>query len=330
METIFYPLRFEPVYQPYIWGGTRLRERLGRTELPEGEIVAESWEVSDRDDGMSVVSNGPLKGKTLRELLEAHGEDILGTGRTHARFPLLVKVLDAAKTLSVQVHPNDETAVQYGGEAKTEMWYVLEADPGAVVYCGLQPGVTPEAFREAIEGNALEPLMKTIPVKAGDAIFVPGGRVHAIGSGCLLLEVQQNSNTTYRIYDWGRVGNDGTPRALHIEKALEVTLWEDGADALTPAEPRPPLAGMRREKVMASPYFLLERLEVSEVSTLPADEESFQILFAIDGAVTVSANGESVHLPRGASVLLPSAMGVAELRPCDGTVHVMRVTEAMT
>lgn len=337
MENIFYPLRFTPIYQTYIWGGTKLRESLGRTDAPPSETCAESWEISDRDDGMGAIANGRWRGMTFRELMVAFGDEVMGRPwdtdprRDRDRFPLLIKVLDAAKTLSVQVHPNDATAKQYGGEAKTEMWYVLEAEADAVVYCGLKEGVTPEAFRAAIDDNRLEEWMKTIPVKGGDAIFVPGGRVHAIGAGCLLLEVQQNSNTTYRIYDWGRVGHDGKPRELHIDRALEVTLWDDPESALTPPEPRPPLGEIPREQVMKSPYFLLEKLTVRGAVTLPASPESFQVLFAIDGDVTVSANGEDVKVPRGSSVLLPAAMGEAHLVPEKGpagnAVNLMRITE---
>ncbi len=315
------PLRFRPVYQTYIWGGRNLRGRLGREDAPEG-IVAESWEVSDRGDGMSVVSEGPLAGKSLRELVEADRAGVLGTRAVTPVFPLLIKVLDAAQTLSVQVHPNDETAAKFGGEAKTEMWYVLEAAEDAAVYCGLVEGVTPEAFRAAIEGNALEPLLRRIPVKAGDAVFVPGGRVHAIGSGCLLLEVQQNSNTTYRIYDWGRVDAQGKSRELHIDAALRVTLWEDREDALTPPVELPSLQGASRVLVMESPYFRLERIVPSDSVVLPGEAGTFQVLFALEGELTVSAGGEQVVAPRGSSVLLPAV--VRDARVAGGAF--MRVT----
>jgi mannose-6-phosphate isomerase len=318
-------LRFHPVYQSYIWGGDKLRRHLGRTDTPTGK-VAESWEISDRADGMSVVSEGPLAGKSLRELIQADSKAVLGDLVSTEVFPLLIKLLDADQTLSVQVHPNDETAAKFGGEAKTESWYILEAERDACVYCGLEPGVTAESFRRAIEENRLEPLLKKIPVQAGDAIFVPGGRVHAIASGCLLLEVQQNSNTTYRIYDWGRVDDKGKGRELHIDQALEVSILEEEKDALTPPKGLNPLAGMAREQVMRSPWFLLERLRVSEDAELPANPQSFQVLFAIDGDVKVSSGGETVQVPAGASVFLPAAAGEAGLHPIGGTVHVMRIT----
>lgn len=325
MQPPDFPLRFKPVYQTYIWGGTKLKTVLNREDAPEG-IVAESWEVSDREDGMSVVSGGPLAGAALRDLVREHREAILGSRCDKDVFPLLIKVLDADKTLSVQVHPDDDTAATRGGEPKTEMWYVLEADPGAAVYCGLKPGVTPESFRRGIGENTLESMLEKIHVNAGEAVFVPGGRVHAIASGCLLLEVQQNSNTTYRIYDWGRVGADGEPRELHIEQALRVIRWEDTENALTPTEPMPDLNGVSREKVMESPYFLLERLTLGAPSELPGDPGSFQVLFAIDDrGFHVSAGGERVEVPRGGSVLLPARVASARLEPDDGPIHVMRI-----
>jgi len=321
-----FPLRFHPVYQPYIWGGDKLRTHLGRTDTPEG-IVAESWEISSRDDGMGVVAEGPLADQPFQCLIDRYPREILGSHVKSDHFPLLIKVLDAAKTLSVQVHPNDRTAAKFGGEAKTETWYILEADPGACVYCGIESGVTPDAFRKAIQDDTVEPLLKKIPVQAGDAIFVPGGRVHAIASGCLLLEVQQNSNTTYRIYDWGRVGADGKARQLHIDQAMQVSIFEEEESAKTPSKPMDPLAGMPRERIMVSPYFLLERLQLETTATLPASPECFQVLFALDGELEVTAGGEAVRIPLGSSVLLPAAAPAAELRALNGPMNFMRITQ---
>ena len=322
MTTINTPLRFKPVYQPYIWGGDKLRSHFGRTDTPEG-IVAESWEISAREDGMGVVDGGPFAGKTFKELLQDHAADLLGEGKGDF-FPLLIKVLDAAKTLSVQVHPNDRTAAEYGGEAKTECWYILQADEGACVYCGLKEGVTPEHFKDAIEQGGVEALLTELPVTAGDMVFVPGGRMHAIASGCLLLEVQQNSNTTYRVYDWGRVGADGQPRELHIDQALQVTNWDEPPAKLTPAQPLPDLAGMAREKLVESPYFFLESVTCEEKATLPAHLKGFQVLFVKEGSLSVSANGETVDVPEGSSVFLPAACGEVLL---IGNATFVRVTE---
>jgi mannose-6-phosphate isomerase len=236
-------------------------------------------------------------------------------------------VLDADKTLSVQVHPNDETAARFGGEAKTEMWYMLDAEPGAVVYCGLNEGVTPEAFRQAIAENRLETWLHVLPVKKGDAVFVPGGRVHAIGAGCLLLEVQQNSNTTYRIYDWGRVGDDGKPRQLHIEEAMRVSTWDDIGAALAASTLLPTSAGVRgRELVLESAYFRMEKWLLDEKSVLHNDGKSFQVLFAANADLRVNGGGEEVLVKRGSSVLLPAALAEAVVAPSVPGAELIRVT----
>ncbi len=209
MENNLYPLKFEPVYKNYPWGGSRIPETYHRN-VPAG-IYAESWEISDHDDGMSVVSNGPLAGQALHDILKNNPGGILGTNVPGTRFPLLIKLIDAKQKLSVQVHPNDETAAHFGGEAKTEMWYLL-GDNKTQIYCGLNEGITKESFLQAVEDGTSGKTMRRVPVEKDSAVFVRGGRIHAIDTGCLILEIQQNSNTTYRIYDWGRMGNDGKPR----------------------------------------------------------------------------------------------------------------------
>ena len=176
---------------------------------------------------MSVVTNGPLAGLTLHELVQRFGPALLGRDAGAKAFPLIIKILDARDRLSVQVHPGEETAQQQGGDPKTEMWYVLEADPGAGVFAGWQPGVDPAGLMRALESKSLGSMLRFVPVSAGQVIFVPAGRVHAIDAGCLLFEVQQRSNTTYRLYDWDRAGPDGCPRALHIEQALRAIRWND-------------------------------------------------------------------------------------------------------
>lgn len=318
-----YPLKLQPVYQTYLWGGSRLKDQLGRTDTPDG-IVAESWEVTDRPDGMSVVQNGPLAGKTLRDVIEGNEDDILGVEVESDLFPLLIKVLDAEKTLSVQVHPNDATAAAFGGEAKTEMWYVLDATEDAKVYCGLKEDVTPEAFRAAIENKTLDEWLVTIPVKKGQAIFVPGGRVHAIGSGCLLLEVQQNSNTTYRIYDWARVDADGNTRELHIDQAMDVSLWEDKDTALHDL-PEAERDETNITPILETPFFNLDRLILTEDMTLENDGSSFEVLFAVDGDVVLEAGGEEVTVEKGSSVLIPAGIPETDLSPVNPGTEVVLI-----
>ncbi len=307
------PLSFSPVYKDYIWGGDRIPRVFGRAAGPG--IYAESWEVSDRPEGMSVVAAGPLAGTTLRGLIEAHGQALLGRRVAGKVFPLLIKLIDAKETLSVQVHPDNEGSARHGGEPKTEMWYVLDAAPGACVYCGLREGVTPEAFVSAVAGETVEELLIKVPVKAGDAIFVPGGRVHAIGAGCLLLECQQNSNTTYRVYDWGRVGQDGKPRDLHIAQALQVIRWNDHAAPLAVPRLVESGPGFARSDVVTSPYFRMERWDLSGAARMAADDGSFRVLFVPEGEVNVCAGGVTTTLTPGRTLLVPACCAGADVSP---------------
>ena len=233
MKATVYPMTFKPVYKDYPWGGTRIPETYNR-DVPPG-ICAESWELADHNDGMSIVANGLLAGKTLREVLQDNPSGIMGTRTAGERFPLLIKLIDAKQKLSVQVHPNDTTAAEFGGAAKTEMWYLL-GENDAQVYCGLNEGVTKESFTQAVAEGTSGETMRAIPVQKDSAVFVRGGRIHAIDEGCLILEIQQNSNTTYRIYDWDRTDNDGKPRELHIEQAINVINWSNTENALVQPE----------------------------------------------------------------------------------------------
>jgi len=314
-ENTCYPLTFQPVYQDYIWGGQKLNSVFGR-HLP-APLIAESWEITDREDGMSVVDYGPAKGKSLHTLIQEMGSDLLGSHVHSEQFPLLIKILDANQVLSVQVHPNDQTARTYGGEAKTEMWYVLEAEPGAKVYCGLEPDTHKSTFVQAIEKQTLEALLTEIPVKKGDAIFVPGGRVHAIAAGCLLLEVQQNSNTTYRLYDWGRVDATGKPRALHIDQSLQVIEWDDQDSALlNPHELEPGI-----EEITSCAYFCMQRIRLNEPRMFTNDGGSFHALFATDADIQVN----DTPLKKGRSVLMPAALSDYLLNPCEEEAEVIRM-----
>ena len=297
-----YPLLFDPVYKDYLWGGDRIPRKYGR-DVPPG-VYAESWELSAHPEGMSRVANGPWRGRPLEDLASEYGAALLGTRVGAGPFPLLVKLIDSKDRLSVQVHPNDETAARYGGEAKTEMWYMLDADPGAGVFAGLGEGVDEAAFRRAIEETCFEDVLVRVPVEAGDAVFIPGGRVHAIDRGCLILEVQQSSNTTYRIHDWGRVGADGKPRELHIEEAVRVTSWNDPE----PAKVEPEDLGSGRWLVHESTYFRMERWEVDGVNALADSPETFQALFCAGGDFRIGAGDEEVVLNAGATCLLPACL----------------------
>ena len=322
MTVALYPLRLEPVYKHYIWGGTSIPKRYGRREQPG--ICAESWEASTREEGQSIVANGALAGQTLTELIATCGSAITG-GEPSSAFPLLIKIIDSRQRLSVQVHPNNETAARFGGEPKTEMWYVLDAEPGAGVYAGLQPGVTPETFRTALAESRVDELLQFLPVTTGDCVFIHGGRVHAIGEGCLLLEVQQNSNTTYRVYDWGRVGHDGKPRELHIEQAMRVIDWSDTASAITPAVLLPHPAPNKHWSLVSCPHFDVERLDIAVAEQLCLDPRFFRIAFVEEGRVDVVYPGGVESLGPGTTCLFPAALADAELVPLDGQARVILI-----
>ena len=221
---MFYPIKFKALYKDYVWGGRNL-PRIGK-EIPEEGKVAESWELSCHKNGTSVIANGIFEGTELTGLIEKYGRQVIGTAldEKHVKkFPLLIKFIDANDRLSVQVHPTDEYAfVHENGElGKNEMWYIISAEPGATLVAGVKEGVTKEIFAKAIEEGKVEECLNSIAVKEGDIINIPAGLVHAIGKGIILAEVQQNSDTTYRVYDYGRLGADGKPRELHVEKSLE-------------------------------------------------------------------------------------------------------------
>lgn len=298
-----YPLKFKPVYKDYPWGNTRLPSMLGREE-PEG-IYAESWEVSTHPDGESIVVNGALSGKTLSAVLAEDPVGLMGTRVDGTEFPLLIKLIDAAKPLSVQVHPNNGNAESVQGEPKTEMWYFLNDEP-ARIFCGLKPGSTREYFITAIEQESFEEILRAVPAEKGGAAFVPGGRVHAIDTGCLILEIQQNSNTTYRVYDWGRMGNDGKPREMHVEKALQVIDFNDEEDPIC----SPVAISSQERNICTSDFFILDELHVDGGLKQEADGSSFHALFSADGAFKIEyGDGVIEPVAKGESVLIPSVLG---------------------
>jgi len=320
MNQKFYPLVFQPVYKDYPWGGMRIPETFHR-DVPEG-IYAESWEICDHADGMSVVSNGDLAGQTLREVLRAWPTEIMGTRVEGAQFPLLIKLIDAKRKLSVQVHPNDEMAERFGGEAKTEMWHLL-GDNETRVYCGFNEGVTKDRFLRAVADGTSGETLRPVPVRKGTTVFVRGGSVHAIDEGCLILEIQQNSNTTYRIYDWGRVGNDGQPRELHIDQAVKVINWGEQPNPCAEPTLLQDADGLQIWEVLQCEYFQLEKLAYSRPVTVPLDGTTFHALFVAEGDATIRWGEESLPAPAGTSVLIPAALPAYTL---DGTATVLRTT----
>ncbi|MBI2437377.1 MAG: class I mannose-6-phosphate isomerase [Lentisphaerae bacterium] len=313
-----YPLMFQPVYKHYLWGGDRIARRYGRS-LPTG-IYAESWEITDRAEGINVVVNGSLAGKDIHQLTQAYGAELIG--RPLERFPLLIKLIDAKEHLSVQVHPDETTAPAVGGEAKAEMWYVLEADADAKVYVGFQPGVTEARFQEALAAGQVGELLKEVPVRQGDVIYIPGGCVHTIGPGCLILEVQQNSDTTYRVFDWNRVDTDGKPRELHISQAMKVIAWQ-GIPAAQQPTLSPPVAAPSKGNLiierLRSPYFRFEEVFLAGHMDCPLDRQSFHALFSEKGLVRIKSGNVLVDVTPGTTMLLPDCLKEYEMANLDTT-----------
>ncbi|HSH38163.1 MAG TPA: type I phosphomannose isomerase catalytic subunit, partial [Chthoniobacterales bacterium] len=213
------PLVFEPIFMERIWGGRRLQTLFGK-RLPAGVRIGESWEIVDRPEAQSVVHQGPWRGTTLHALWTEHRQDVFGEIAHSRRFPILIKLLDAEDKLSLQVHPPAEIAAELGGEPKTEFWYIADASPAAELYVGMRRESSRAAFEEAIASGTAEEHVQRVPVKAGDGMFLPSGRVHAIGAGNVIVEVQQNSDTTYRVFDWNRTDDTGKPRTLHVAESL--------------------------------------------------------------------------------------------------------------
>ena len=319
-----YPMKLIAPLKDYLWGGTRLRDEYGKdTQLTK---VAESWELACHKDGMSVIANGAAAGQTLADWLAEAGAGALGTkAAKFPYFPLLIKLIDAHDNLSVQVHPDDEYALRVEGEyGKTEMWYIVDAASGAELLYGFQHEITKEEFRRRIEDNRLLDVVRRVPVKKGDVFFIPAGTLHAIGKGILICEIQQNSNTTYRVYDYGRIGTDGRPRDLHIEKALEVTHLAPVTQHAASAPPIDIIAGAEVRLLAACDFFTVYHLAVKGTCALYAGADSFQCLTVLDGSLMLHSNREELCVQRGASVFLPAGLGHYELSG-DGALILSKI-----
>jgi mannose-6-phosphate isomerase len=322
MQAALYPLTFEPIFKTVVWGGTALRPYFGAPS--SSEATGEAWVLSDQGDQVSRIANGPLAGTTLRQVMEEHERDILGDAATsNGRFPLLLKFLDARENLSVQVHPNDEQARKLEpastGLGKTEAWVILKADPGSRIYAGLREGVGRREFHDALKNGTLADVLHSYAPKAGDCVFLEAGTVHAIGAGLMLFEVQQTSDITYRLYDWGRVdAKTGQPRQLHIEQALECTSFERGPCNPVNArriEPR------GRDRVVECRYFTVDHALRSEPFEVGQMGEC-RIVVAIAGAGLLRHSGGHYPLRAGQAYLLPAALGACQAVP-DGSIRVL-------
>ncbi len=292
-----YPLFLEPAYQNYLWGGSLIEEKFNKKSgLP---ICAESWEASDRAEGLTSISNGPLKGVTLKEFIQKAP----GLFKPLNQFPLLIKLIDAKESLSIQVHPSDETAKIYGGEAKNEMWYILEANPESCIYLGLKENTTKGEIEQSIKNGRLQEKMNRVKVSAGEVYYIPGGLFHAIGAGVLIYEVQQNSNTTYRVYDWDRKDKQGVARELHIHQALDIMLNNQvysqvGSESLIEHN-----QNFTYSNLLQCPYFDFNRLEIMRSFSIK-ENKSCRIYFVLEGSVVIKGENFEMVAQRGQTFLV--------------------------
>jgi mannose-6-phosphate isomerase len=311
-NAMLYPLKFEPVYKDYLWGGREL-ENLGK-KLPEG-IVAESWEISSHPDGESVVVNGEYKGLKLTEMIEKFGRDLVGhelKEKDVEKFPLLIKLIDANDRLSVQVHPEDEYArVNENGEyGKNEMWYIVSAKPGAKLVYGVNKGVTKESFAAAVEADSIDSCLNYMEVSTGDVVNIPAGLVHAIGAGILIAEIQQNSNTTYRVFDYNRTDKNGNRRPLHIEKALDVIDFNN-------CNTKGKIKGLQvkldekstKTYLVANKYFAVEKYDLDGKVEEAAEGNRFFTYTCLEGQGQISYEGGVESISKGESIFIPAALG---------------------
>jgi mannose-6-phosphate isomerase len=318
MTSALYPLRTEPVYRHYIWGGRRLGPLLGKPLGPDGTL-AESWEVADE----ARVAQGPLAGQTLRAVDEATAGALSGDAPHYpnARIPLLIKLSDAATDLSVQIHPNDEQALRddpdRGYPGKTEMYLILDAEPGAGVYWGLRRGATAADLERAVRrGTGVQEVINFVPVRVGDVLYTPPGVVHAIGKGIVYCEVQQNSDITYRLYDWGRVDSEGKPRPLHVEQGMAVLDSPRRTTPLVQPLALPEDGGVRRTVIGACRHFATEVLELDGPASLRRSRRTLRAVVVLDGQVTLASEGpETATCAKGQSAVIPAVLAGAEIRP---------------
>lgn len=314
--------KLSPAFKDYLWGGTKLRDVYGKN--CDYDKVAESWELSTHPAGKSVICGGEFDGLALDEYIEKLGRTVLGTNcERFEEFPVLIKFIDAKQPLSVQVHPSDEYALRVEGEyGKTEMWYVMASEPGASLYFGVNRELTKEEFKQHIENNTLTDVLYKADVKPGDVFFIKSGTIHAIGAGILICEIQQNSNTTYRVYDYARRGADGKLRELHVEKAIEVSslVPSDTADKQSKPES---ICGGTKTELASCEYFTTEKYEIDGEAELNVDDSSFVSLVVTEGCGTAVCEENSVEFKAADSLFAPAGLGKVKI---SGKCTVIKTT----
>jgi mannose-6-phosphate isomerase len=307
-----YPLRFKPLLKRYLWGGRNLATLLGKQLGPEKDY-GESWEISDHGADQSIVAAGPLSDTPLTTLVRQYGEELLGRHHPQPCFPLLMKLLDAQQNLSLQVHPNDELAAKIvpPDNGKTEAWYVLRAEPGSTIYAGLKPGVHRGQFEKALRAGTAAEMVNQISPQVGDCIYLPAGAVHALGRGIVVAEVQQSSDVTYRLFDWNRLGPDGKPRQLHIDRGLEAVDF-----SLGPIFPQSPQTtdAPKVVRFVACDKFIIDRWQIDAPAVLGGDDR-FHIVQPLSGAIRVEGDPERKLLRLGDTCLVPAGVGRVAVTP---------------
>ena len=302
------PIILKPACKDYLWGGKRLREEFGKES--EADRIAETWELSCHPNGESIVASGEFEGMSLTQWIENAGKEVLGREcEKFDRFPIIIKLIDANQKLSVQVHPSDSYALKTSGEyGKTEMWYVLDCEPDASIIYGFNREIEKEEFAQRIANGTLAEVLNFVPVHKGDVFFIESGTIHAIGEGILIAEIQQNSDATYRVYDYGRVGADGKTRELHIDKAIDVTnltVAKKGDSDVRWDE----YDGYKCRALASCKYFATELLKIETKATLSVDSKSFVSLLCVDGEAVLACNGKEYKMIAGTSVFLPASLG---------------------
>ena len=320
------PLVFAPVFSRRRWGGRKLSDLLGKTIGPEDDY-AESWELADHADGQSIVSAGDHEGYSLSKLLDCFNSEILGRVSGQSQFPLLIKYLDANDWLSLQVHPNDLQAKQFNPleNGKTEAWVILHAEPDSQICCGLKEGTTADELRQRLQDGTVKDALHIFPAVVGDCVFVPAGTVHAIGPGIVLAEVQQQSNLTFRLYDWGRLDTDGKPRQLHIEESLRCIDFERG-----PVNPTTPVElsrhGYAFEEIARCPYFTIRRHDTVDEFSISLDNR-FRILMVTAGQVNFTVANQQTYLVAGQTTLIPAHCGTVHVAAVNGRTSVLEILQ---
>ena len=317
VSSLEHPLFFEPLFMERVWGGRRM-EQLYHKKLPPGARIGEAWEIVDREEAQSVVHDGPLRGQTIHELWHTRRAEIFGGDFPESeRFPLLVKILDAQDRLSLQVHPPAVMAESLHGEAKTEVWYLAHTEAGADVFAGLAEPVTRTDFEGALHAGHVADLVQRLPVQEGDTVFIPSGRIHAIGAGCLIVEIQQNSDTTYRVFDWNRNGLDGRPRTLHVDQSLQSIDFDDVRPGILPR----PEGGSGT--IVECPFFRVERWVLNEDRhALEETGGRFAIFTVLEGIADCAG---TVFRP-GDFFLVPSCLPQAHIKPVVSGTSLLRTT----